>query len=184
MEYIVTSDPGDISEPIEVDAVKSFMGYPLSETSQDETILKMITAAREWIEQRTALSLVSKKYKAYFDQEDADDGWFELPVSPVDLNEDITVTMNGTATTYQRRGLKIIRIYPDSVISTIAVGGSSIPSYLEVEFTAGGTNNQANQALTELASFMFNNREGGSTVSIFRLPYDLRSRINAMSVNV
>jgi hypothetical protein len=158
------------------------MGYPLTDSSQDTLIDSMITSARAWLEGRTALSLVSKSYKAYFEAEDAEDGWFELPVSPVLADPAIAVTMNGVSTTFQQRGLKTVRICPDSVISTIAVG-TSFTSYLEVVFQAGATNEQANNVLLELVSMAFNNRDSGGNPFV-SLPYDIKQRIQALSLNI
>lgn len=171
-----------ITEPISADEVKAYMGYPLADTSQDDTIESMITTAREWLEGRTALSLVSKSYKAFFEIEDADEGWYELPVSPVLDTPAITVSMNGVSTTFQQRGLKTIKICPDSVFGTILVG-TTISSYVEAVFQAGATNETANNILLELVSIAFNNRDGGGT-SYARLPYDLRSRIDSISNNI
>ena len=171
-----------ITEPIDADEVKAYMGYPLTDTSQDTTIESMITTARAWLEGRTALSLVSKSYKAYFEEDENEDGWYELPVSPVLDTPAIVCTMNGTETTYQQRGLKTVKVYPDSVFGTITAG-VSIPSYLEVVFQAGATNESANHVLLELVSIAFNNRDGGNQ-SFARLPYDLRQRIQSLSLNL
>jgi uncharacterized phiE125 gp8 family phage protein len=180
MQLICTTDPGNINETITADDVKTFMGYPVAEQTQDLLIESMIRSAREWLEQRTALSLVSKDYKVYFDPEEAEDGWYELPVSPVTGTP--VVSVSGTVTTFEQKGLKRIFIYPASVYSSALVGQTT-PSYLEVKFTAGESNNSANQVLMELVSFMFNNREGSTTLNIASLPYDLKGRINALSVN-
>jgi uncharacterized phiE125 gp8 family phage protein len=181
MQLICTTDPGNITEPITADDVKTFMGYPLSEQSQDLLIEGMITSAREWLEQRTALSLVSKDYKVYFEPGEADDGWYELPISPV-IGTPV-VSMNGVVTTFEQKGLSRIFISASSVISTILIGQVTAANYIEIEFTAGATNKGANDVLMELVSFKFNNREGSTTLNIASLPYDLRGRINALSMN-
>jgi len=171
-----------LTEPITSDEVKDYMGYPLTETSQDSLIESMITSARQWLEGRTALSLVSKSYKAYFEAEDAEDGWYELPVTPVLSSPAITVTMNGVSTTFQQRGLKTIKICPDSVLGTIDVG-APFTNYLEVTFQAGATSEAANNVLLELVSIAFNNRDSGG-VAYARLPYDIQERIKALSLNI
>jgi uncharacterized phiE125 gp8 family phage protein len=181
MEIQVTST--GITEPIDHDDVKGFMGYPLSDTSQDDLIDLMIISAREFLEDRTALSIVEKDYKVYFDEGEDDEGWFELPVSPVDP-DGITCSVNGTSTTFQQRGLKKIRVCPDSVISTIVAGSTSVPYYLEVEFTAGATSERANQCLLHIVSAMFNYREDGIGVSMARLPFDTRQMIQSLSMNL
>jgi len=174
-----------IVEPVTNDQVKTFMGYPSTDTSQDTIIDRMITSAREWLEGRTALSLISKSYKAYFEPEDADEGWYELPVSPVLALPAITVVMNGIDTTFQQRGLKRIRICPDTVFGTIQVGASVTSSYVEVTFQAGASSERANAILLELVSITFNNRNGDdNNLSFARLPYGLQQRITAMSDNL
>lgn len=181
MQLICTTDAEDIIEPVIVDDIKAFMGYPATETTQDLLIESMIISAREWLEQRTALSIVSKNYKVYFEIDEAEDGWYELPVSPVTGTP--VVKMTGVTITFQQKGLKRVSILPASAYSSILVGTTSDVSYLEVTFTGGESNNSANSVLMELVSFMFNNREGSTTLNLASLPYDLRSRINALSVN-
>jgi len=171
-----------ITEPVTHDEVKAFMGYPLTDTSQDDLIDSMITTSREFLEQRTSLSFVSKSYKAYYEDTDCEDGWYELPVSPVLALPAISVSMSGVVTTFQQKGLKRISIRPDSVIGTIPVGVSSA-TYMEVTFQAGETSNTANDIIKRLVSFLFNHREDGLSLSIARLPFDTLSLINSISVN-
>ena len=178
---VITSS---ITEPITHDQVKSFMGYPLTDTSQDATIDALITAAREFLEKRTSLSLVSKSYKAYFDEDDSVDGWYDLPVSPVLATPAITVSVSGVSTTFQQRGLNRVKICPDSVFSTMLVGQSDAGSYVEVVFQAGATNGTANKCLFNIVSFMFNHREDGVGISVARLPFDTVSLINSISENI
>jgi uncharacterized phiE125 gp8 family phage protein len=173
-----------ITEPVTHDEVKTFMGFPAADTSQDSLLDGMITAARQWLEGRTALSLVSKSYKAYFEREDSEDGWFELPVSPVLAAPAITVAVNGVDTTFDQKGLNIVKVFPSTVIGTLPVGSTSFDSYCEVVFQAGETNTQANEILKELVSIAFNYREDGIGVSVGRIPYSLTQRIDSISRNV
>jgi uncharacterized phiE125 gp8 family phage protein len=179
MELSVTSL--SITEPVTNTQVKSFMGYPLADTNQDTTIDTMITTARQWLESRTSLSLVSKDYKTYFEPDDSDEGWYELPVSPVTTTP--VVKVNDVVTTFQQKGLKTIYIQPDAQFSTIPVGSSSPISYTTAEFTAGATNGTANQLIIELAAFNFNHRDDGVGLSFSRLPFDLKNRIESISMN-
>jgi hypothetical protein len=181
MELSVVST--SITEPISRDELVLFMGIPSADTSQDVLINRLITTARQWLERRTALSIVPKDYKVYFDFEDNEDGWFELPVVPVDATGTIICMMNGISTSYQRKGLKRIKIYPDKVFGTLDVG-VSFSSYLEITFTAGETSEEANSIITELASLMFNHRGEGEGVNFATLPFTLRERINAISNNL
>lgn len=182
MEYTVVTS--SITEPILKADVKTFMGYPSSDTSQDTLIESLITAAREYLEKTTGLSLVSKSYKAYFEQDDAEDGWYELPFSPVLASPAITCSMNGVSTTFQQIGLNRVRVMPDAVIGTLLVGQSSTPSYLEVTFQAGATNNLANKCLMSIVSRMFNYREDGIGVNTARLDYDTRRLIQSLKTNL
>ena len=146
MELKILSTSWD--EPVSVAEAKAYMGYPANETSQDTTITNMIKTAREFVEQRTSLSLVSKQYKAYFTEDDREDGWYELPVSPVLSDPAITVKVSGVSTTFQQRGLEKIKIKPDSVIGTMLVGqDDGFETYTEVTFQAGATNATANEII-------------------------------------
>ena len=170
----------NIIEPITVADQKAFMGY--SSTDQDAVIFRMIQTARVWLENRTALSLVNKQYKAYFEREDAVDGWYELPVSPVQTTPAITVKVCGTTTTFDQIGLDRVRIRPDTVIGTIAVGASAEIYYIEATFNAGASNDAANEILKRIVSTMFNAREdgGGAEVLTGRIPYDTLRLIEAI----
>jgi uncharacterized phiE125 gp8 family phage protein len=182
MQIQITSS--SFSEPVTIAQVKSYMGYPLTDASQDTIIQTMISGAREFIEQRTALSLVVKSYKVYFELDDDDDGWYELPVSPVSSTPAIVVKMNGAVTTYEQKGMNIISIRPDAVSGTILIGATSTPSYLEVEFDAGQTSYTANQLLLDLVNWNFNNRDGVSGFNIASLPYDMVQRLRSISMNI
>lgn len=172
-----------ITEPITHDDVKTFMGFPSTDTSQDDVIDRMITASREWLEQRTALSIVSKSYKAYFEQYENEEGWFELPISPILDTPAITIKMSGISTTFQKKGLKRVSIRPDSVIGTMLVGVTE-DSYMEVTFQAGETNLTANEILLELVNMNFNHKDSGIGVAFSRLPYDVQSKVNSLSMNL
>src|SRR5450759_3429863 len=100
-----------IIEPVTHDEVKNFMGYPLADTTQDDLIDTMITVAREFIEQKTGVSIVPKSYQVQFAREDGIDGgsgqswdggqrsnnWFELPIGPVLAAPAITSSMMGVS---------------------------------------------------------------------------------------
>lgn len=172
-----------ITEPVTVAEAKSFMGYPSTEVTQDLTITAMIKTAREFVEQRTALSLVSKSYKVYFTEDESEDGWYELPASPVLAAPAITVSMSGVSTTFQQKGLDRIKIKPDAVIGTVQVGQSET-SYIEIVFQAGAPNATANEIIKRIVSFMFNHREDGIGISVARLPFDTVSLIQSISQNI
>lgn len=173
-----------ITEPVSVADAKSYMGYPSTETTQDVTITNMIKTAREFVEQRTALSLVSKSYKAYFTEDDIEDDWFELPISPVLDDPAITVTMNGVSTTFQQMGMNKVKIKPDAVIGTMLVGQSDSQNYCEVTFQAGASNTTANEIIKRIVSHLFNHREDGLGLSIARLPFDTVSLIQSINENI
>ncbi len=171
-----------INEPVTVDECKNFMGY--TETDQDELIRRMIRVARQWLEERTGLSCVSKSYKAYFEKDDRDpDGWYELPMVPVLSEPAITIEVTGISTTFQQKGLRKVWIKPDTVIGTIRVGSSGQLFYIEVTFQAGETNETANECIRRIVSSMFNNREDGSEISLSRLPFDTLRLIETLDTN-
>jgi uncharacterized phiE125 gp8 family phage protein len=169
-----------ITEPVTATTVKGFLGY--TATDQDTALGVIITAARVWFENRTGLSVVAKTYKAYFEKEDSDEGWYELPVTPVLSTPAITATVNGVSTTFQQKGLTKVSVCPDNVIGTVGVGASSAPWYMEVTFDAGETSDAANQCITEIAAAIFNNRDQGIGVNAARIPFDTIQRVNQMIV--
>lgn len=178
VELSVTST--SIIEPISIDEVKAFMGFPQTDTSQDAIIKSMITLAREWLEAKTALSLISKSYKARFSKSDADaDGFYELPVSPVTGTP--VVNINGISTTYISKGLNVIYLQPAAVYYT---SSGSEPYYLEVTFTAGATNETANMIICAIVADLFNNRSSDMTISMGRLSYNIIRMIQSISMNV
>ncbi len=182
MEFTVLTS--SITEPVTHADVKLFMGYPSAETSQDDLIDGKITEAREFVEAYTGLSLVSKSYKAYFEKEDAYEGWFELPVSPVLSDPVITCEINGTSTTFQQKGLKMVSVKPDNVIGTIGVGSTATSWYMEVTFQAGATNKTANECIKSIAAMLFVYRQDGMNANIASLPFDTVRMLNSISTNV
>ena len=179
MELQITST--EISEPVSIGEVKEFMGFSQTDNSQDATLSTMIATARKWLEDRTALSLVSKNYKARFEKDDADsEGYFELPVSPVTGTPSVNV--NGTTVTYLSRGLEIKRIKPDNVYSTLS--SDTDYYYCEVTFTAGAANETANLIIMAIVADLFNNRSSDMTISMGRLSYNIVQMINSISLNV
>jgi hypothetical protein len=171
-----------IVEPISVTDVKDFMGY--TPTDQDTAIQNMITVAREWLENRCALSLVNKQYKAYFLKEDAINGWYDLPVSPVLDTPAVSVSVCGVVTTFYSQGMNQRRIKPGEVYSTLS--GTTDTYYVEVTFNAGATNLTANEIIKRIVATMFKNREDGidAGVSVGRLPYDTMRLIESINQNV
>jgi hypothetical protein len=156
------------SEPVTVSEVKDLMGY--LGTDQDARIAKLIRVAREWLESRTALSCISKSYKAYFEKGDRDSqGYYELPMSPVLSAPAITVTVCGSSTTFYQKGLNKVKVKP-TVISTIST--LSDDYYVEVTFQAGKSNQTANEIIRRITASMFNEPQDGSEISLSRLPYD------------
>jgi len=82
-------------------------------------------------------------------------------------------------------GLKKVRIRPDTVIGTIAIGATGEIYYVEVTFNAGEINRTANEIIKRIVSSMFNAREdgGGTDVLIGRLPFDTLRLIEAIDQN-
>ena len=172
-----------ITEPVTHDEVKTYMGYPASDTSQDALIDTMITAAREWLEQRTGLSIVSKSYKVHYEKDEDDDGWYELPRSPVLASPAITVSVCGVSTTFQQEGLTRVRVAPDNTYGTILIGSTIDVFYTEIVFQAGATNNIANLCLYNIVSTMFNFRDSAG-VNVARIPFDTLQMIDSLSINL
>jgi len=170
-----------ITEPVTVDEVKDMMGY--TEDDQDERIRKLIRVARQWIENKAAISCVSKSYKAYFEKGDRDSsGWYELPVAPVLAAPAITVSSCGVSTTFEQKGLRRVYIRPAAVYSTLT-GGSSDNYYVEVTFQAGESNETANECIRRIVATMFNEPQDGAEVSVSRLTYDTLTLIGTINNN-
>jgi len=178
LELQITSD---VIEPVLIDEVKVHMGFPSTDTSQDALISTLISAARRFLEDQTSLSVVSKAYKARFEKEDADaEGYFWLPVSPVTTTP--VVSVNGTVTDFQQKGLEIIRIMPNATYSTVT--GNEDTYYCDVTFTAGRVNETANTIIKAIVADLFNNRNSENTISMGRLSYNVVRMINSISLNL
>lgn len=173
-----------ITEPVTKSQVKAYMGYSDSDTSQDDLIDMLITAARKYVEDYTGCSVVEKQYKVYFEKEDLAGGWLELPFFPVSESEDITLTINGTEVDFEQKGLKRVKIYPSAVYSTIPVGSNLTEWYGEVTFTAGEENSIANAAIIRIVSHLFNHREDGIDKAFNSLPFDTIKLLNSLKVEV
>lgn len=182
MEYSVLTT--SITEPVTAEQMRDIMGYPT--TDQDTEIAALITAAREWLEARTGLSLVSKSYKAYFLKEDAVNGWYLLPFSPVLSNPAITVEVCGTADTgFETKGLNQKWIKPSTSLGTLLIGATATTYYMEVTFQAGASNTLANRCLKRIVTSLFNQREDGVTpeINTGRLPFDTLRLIDMLDQN-
>jgi len=179
IELQITST--SITEPVLVDEVKTFMGFPSADTSQDALIMTLISSARKWLEDYTSLSVVPKAYKARFEKEDADsEGYFWLPVSPVIGTP--AVSVNGTSVTFLQKGLEIIRVMPSATYSTVT--GNEESHYCDVTFTAGKKNETANMIIMGIVADLFNNRNSENTISMGRLSYNVVRMINSISLNI
>jgi uncharacterized phiE125 gp8 family phage protein len=177
-----------LAEPVTASEFKTFAGY--TGTDQDTLIASMITAARQFFENETGLSVISKVYEVEFDRWDMiqddltktgysgyDEGWYKLPVSPVTAIASAKIA--STSVTYSQKGQKEIMIHPDTVVQT---GESS--NILQVEFTAGAADTQAKMAILRIVSDMFNNREDNMTgVSVANLSFDTMRMISNLSMN-
>lgn len=173
-----------VTEPVTRSQVKSYMGYPDSDTSQDDLLDTLITAARKYVEDYTGCAVVEKEYKVYFEKEDLDAGWFELPLYPIPETATISLTINGTSTEFTQKGLKRVKIYPSDVYSTIPVGSSLSDWYGEVTVTAGEENSIANIAIIRIVSHLFNHREDGIDKAFETLPFDTIQLLNNLKVDI
>jgi hypothetical protein len=186
MELIILDS--DITEEVTAQEVKDMMGYPAGAEDQDARLGRLITVAREWLENRTGLSCVEKSYKAQFSKEERDsNGYYELPMSPVLSDPAIVVEVTGVATTFQQKGLSRVKVRPDDAIGTLRVGSSSELYYVDVTFTAGATNATANECIRRIAATMFNEPQDGAgesmNVSVSRLSYDTQRLIETIDQN-
>lgn len=169
-----------LTEPVTTAELKTFIGY--TGTDQDSLIGSLITAARELLESETGLSVISKVYQVEFDRWDVmyDEteqlGWFRLPYSPVTVIT--TVTIGGVTTTYSQKGLKMVDICPDQIIST-----GTTNNILAVEFTAGESSARAKNAILRIVSDFFNTREDGMGQTLASLSFDTQRLIDNLRTN-
>ncbi len=178
MELIVLSQ--NIKEPVTVDDVKAYMGYPTGD--QDALIHHLITTARVWLENRCAISVTEKDYAVYFEKDDRMGNWYELPVSPV--VGDIVVLSGGEEVTFSKRGLKKVSISTVGLYRTVLIGEHPSTG-IEVRFRAGEKNIVANEIIKRIVSTMFNSREDGGGDEVFegRLPFDTLRLIESIDQN-
>lgn len=149
-----------LSEPITASDFRAFTG--LTDTTQDTYIGTLIKASRIWLENHTGRSIISKVYEVEFDREDGLDNWYTLPFSPVTLIT--TVKIGGVAVDYYEKGQKEVEIYPLSTISTGTTNNT-----LDIEFTAGASDDIAKQCIYRIVADLFNVRydaQGGAGTMI------------------
>ena len=171
----VKEKAGAITDPVTLADVKNYIGY--TSADQDSLFTQLITSAREWLEDHFAFSCVSKSYIARFEKDDAIDGWYELPISPV---TGITrVTVSSEVVGYEEKGDETREIHPDEVIST---GISS--NELVVEFVAGAAGGRAKIGIMRIVSDMFNNKDDNPTnISAAKLSYDTMRYLEGLNKN-
>ncbi len=176
-----------LTEPVTAAEFKTFIGY--AATDQDTFIASLITAVREFIENETGISCISKVYEAQFDRWDMFgddltkigytgyyDGWYRLPFSPVTAIASAKIA--STAVTYDQRGLKVVDIHPDTVVQT-----GTASNILEVEFTAGESNTIIKNAILRIISDLFNYREDYTGLSMSSISFDAQRLISQLSTN-
>jgi hypothetical protein len=114
-------------------------------------------------------------------------GYFELPVSPVLSSPALVVELCGVSATFIQKGMNKVKVKPDSYIGTVRVGADADPYYLEVTFTAGESNDMANECIRRIACTMFNEPQDGAgesmNVSVSRLSYDTTRLIESIDQN-
>ena len=142
-----------LTEPVTVANMEAFLGFDM-DAAQETLVGTMITAARQWLENKIAVSVLSKSYEVRFYTEDALDRYYELPFSPV---ASITsVEISGTSINYDEKGLDRVYIRPQSSVIT---NSTSDEAYLDCEFVAGAANTLANEVIKRIVSDMWDNRK-------------------------
>lgn len=156
---------------------KTYIG--LLTNDQDDVIYDIIAASRVWFEENTGRSVISKVYEVEFEKADGYENWYELPYSPVTAIA--SVEIGGTAVGYSEKGLNVVSIYPESVISTGTTNNS-----LAVEFTAGGADSRAKLALMRICADYYDARKDNpnAEISSASLKWDTMKLVNQLSNNV
>lgn len=144
----------DLTEPITTAQMVTFMGLPALSTNETTQMSGLITAARKWLEEKTGLSVLSKSYEVRYYTEDAIGDYYELPFSPV--TSITSVEISGTAVEYDEKGLDIKYIRPQQSVIT---NTTSDEAYLDCEFVAGASSNEANYAIQRIVNDMWDNRK-------------------------
>ena len=143
-----------LTEPVSSAEMLTYIG--LSTLDDNNTIIldDMIKAAREWLEEYTGFSILSKSYEVRYYIEDKIGEYYELPFSPV--TSITSVEISGTAVEYDEKGLDRKYIRPQSSIITNA---TTDEAYLDCEFIAGATSYKGNIALRRMVNDMWDNRK-------------------------
>jgi len=97
-----------LTEPVTAAELKIYIGY--NNTDQDSLFADLITSARQWVENYTSLSAISKIYEVFFESGDDINGWFALPIGPV--TSITSVQQDGTIVTYEEKGQSEYSISP------------------------------------------------------------------------
>ena len=142
-----------LTEPVTVAEMEEYLGYDL-DTGQETLIGDMITAARKWLEDYLGLSILSKSYEVRFYNEDALNGYYELPFSPI--TSITSVQISGTDVNYDEKGLDVKFIRPQQSVIT---NTSSDEAYLDSEFIAGAESPMGNDAVKRIVTDMWDNRK-------------------------
>ena len=143
-----------LTEPVTAAEMITYLGLDTLSTDETTIMQAMITAARKYLEDYTAKSVLSKSYEVRFYTEDKIGDYYELPFSPV--TSITSVEVSGTAIDYDEKGQDRIYIRPQSSIITNA---TTDEAYLDCEFVAGATDYMANVAVKRIVSDMWDNRK-------------------------
>ena len=142
-----------LTEPVTSAQMEDFLGFDM--TADQKTLVDtMVTSARKWLEDKTALSVLSKSYEVRFYTEDAINKYYELPFSPV--TSITTVDISGTTVEYDERGLERVYIRPQSSVIT---NSTTDEAYLDCEFVAGASSDSTNNVIKRIVADMWDNRK-------------------------
>jgi len=142
-----------LTEPVSISEMETFLGFDM--TADQETLCStMITAARKWLEDYLAVSILSKSYEVRFYVEDKIGKYYELPFSPI--TSITSVDISGTSVEYDEKGLDRVYIKPQSSVIT---NTTTDEAYLDCEFIAGASSPMADEALKRMVADMWDNRK-------------------------
>ena len=99
-----------LTEPVTAAEMITYLGLDTLSTDETTIMQAMITAARKYLEDYTAKSVLSKSYEVRFYTEDKIGDYYELPFSPV--TSITSVEVSGTAIDYDEKGQDRIYIRP------------------------------------------------------------------------
>lgn len=158
-----------LTEPVTAADFKTYIGY--SGTDQDALIAILLTAVRIWVERFTGLSAIAKTYEVFFEAGDDINGWYELPISPV--NAVVSTQINGSDVDCTEAGLINYRIYPGCALD---YNGLSV----EYTVTASAEISILKTAINRITANLFTQKRDMSELTVSSVDFDTKMLLDSI----